>query len=52
MGKRAVCVKDVTFCYLLEPWDILPAVKPYRNYKAVGGVSVTSDFKCHLIRSS
>jgi len=43
MGKRALSVKDVMFCYLLEPWDILPAVKPYRNYKAVGSVGVTSD---------
>jgi hypothetical protein len=43
MGKRVVAVKDVMFCYLLELWDIPAAVKPYRNYKAVGGVSVTSD---------
>ena len=31
------------FCYLLELWDILPAIKHYRNYIAVGGVCVTSD---------
>jgi hypothetical protein len=27
MGKRMVTVKDVMFCYLLEPWNILPAIK-------------------------